>query len=158
MYVQRFQAGNEYTPPGEPILDTFCRSPAGLASVAAALRSFHSVCDIVKPSLFKMQASQLDRNRRDRKRIVSTASESRPEPEPYNFSQFAKVDSGFLAWRFQLLDGHGEEIASIGQVFRGFGREVCNLSMSVPCHVDFYRYLVLNPTSSDRSNVRVIFC
>lgn len=51
-------------------------------------------------------------------------SEPQPEPEPSIFTQYATVDSGFLAWHFRLLDGRGEDIAYISRAFRGFGREV----------------------------------
>lgn len=103
IYVQRLQAGTEHTPGGEPILDTF-------AEVQQVWHPWRRRYD-----LFIRQGHN---------RVISTASGRQPEPEPSTFSQFAKVDSGFLAWHFQLLDGHGEEIAYIDRAFRGFGREV----------------------------------
>jgi hypothetical protein len=36
----------------------------------------------------------------------------------------AKVDAGFFAWHFRLLDENGNQIASIDRAFRGIGREV----------------------------------
>lgn len=74
--------------------------------------------------MYKLQASQLIWSRQGHKHISSTGSEREPEPEPYTFSQFAKVDSEFLAWHFRLVDGHGDEIGYIDRAFRGFGREV----------------------------------
>lgn len=41
-----------------------------------------------------------------------------------NFYQVAKVDAGFFAWHFRLLDENGNQIASIDRAFRGIGREV----------------------------------
>ncbi|KAJ3533584.1 hypothetical protein NM688_g7263 [Phlebia brevispora] len=41
-----------------------------------------------------------------------------------SFRQLAKIDQGFLAWHFTLLDARGEEIASVDRTFRGFGREI----------------------------------
>ena len=64
---------------------------------------------------------------RSNKRILSTISERQPEPELCTFSQFAKVDMGFLAWHFQLLGDQEEEVAFIARAFRGFGREVNKL-------------------------------
>ncbi|KAK1224462.1 hypothetical protein PQX77_012636 [Marasmius sp. AFHP31] len=57
-------------------------------------------------------------------RILSTVDEPQPEPELSVFSQFAKVDGGFLAWSFSLRDARDEEIAFISREFRGFGREI----------------------------------
>lgn len=58
-------------------------------------------------------------------------ADRQPEPEPTDdlFSQFANIDSPFLAWTFLLRDAREEEIASIDRAFRGFGREVsvCNI-------------------------------
>lgn len=45
------------------------------------------------------------------------------ENDPMYF-QTGKVDSGFLAWNFRVLDEDGNEIASVGRAFRGLGREV----------------------------------
>jgi hypothetical protein len=62
--------------------------------------------------------------REDKYHILSIPSEPQPEPEPSTFSQFAKVDEGFLAWSFKIYDARAEEIAHINRAFRGFGREV----------------------------------
>ncbi|ODO06850.1 hypothetical protein I350_04210 [Cryptococcus amylolentus CBS 6273] len=40
------------------------------------------------------------------------------------FRQFAKIDSGFLAWDFWLKDRGGRLVASINRNFRGLGREL----------------------------------
>jgi len=103
MYVQRLQAGTEYTLDGEPILDTF-------AEVKQVWHPWRRRYDLFI--------------QKGHKRVISTASERQPEPEPSTFSQFAKVDSEFLAWHFRLLNVHGDEIAYINRAFRGFGREV----------------------------------
>ncbi|RDB20951.1 hypothetical protein Hypma_011469 [Hypsizygus marmoreus] len=100
MFVQRLK---EYTLDGEPVLDTF-------AEVQQVWHPWRRRYDLFI--------------RESPKRITSTASEPQPEPEPSIFTQFAKVDSGFLAWHFYLLDGRGEEIAYINRAFRGFGREI----------------------------------
>jgi len=42
----------------------------------------------------------------------------------HTFYQVAKVDAGFLAWHFRLLDESGNKIASIDRAFRGIGREL----------------------------------
>lgn len=64
------------------------------------------------------------------RRILSLASESQPEPDlvQEDFSQFARVDSGFLAWNFSLHDAHGQELGHVGRNFRGFGREVSSFA------------------------------
>lgn len=41
-----------------------------------------------------------------------------------NFKQFARVDSGFLAWDFWLKDRDDRLVASINRNFRGLGREM----------------------------------
>ncbi|EIW71495.1 hypothetical protein TREMEDRAFT_67793 [Tremella mesenterica DSM 1558] len=40
------------------------------------------------------------------------------------FKQFARVDSGFLAWDFWLKDADNRLVASINRNFKGFGREL----------------------------------
>jgi hypothetical protein len=59
------------------------------------------------------------------RRILSRASDIQPEPEPDSFSQFARIDEGFLAWHFKIFDRRNEEIVAVNRAFRGFGREVC---------------------------------
>ncbi|WWC65821.1 uncharacterized protein I303_108443 [Kwoniella dejecticola CBS 10117] len=44
--------------------------------------------------------------------------------EDETFRQFAKVDSGFLAWDFWLKDRDDRLVASINRNFRGLGREL----------------------------------
>ncbi|WVQ79166.1 hypothetical protein IAT38_001262 [Cryptococcus sp. DSM 104549] len=44
--------------------------------------------------------------------------------EAETFKQFAKVDSGFLAWDFWLKDRDDRLVASINRNFRGLGREM----------------------------------
>ncbi|WWC92792.1 uncharacterized protein L201_007751 [Kwoniella dendrophila CBS 6074] len=44
--------------------------------------------------------------------------------EQDTFKQFAKVDSGFLAWDFWLKDRDDRLVASINRNFRGIGREL----------------------------------
>lgn len=44
--------------------------------------------------------------------------------ESDTFRQFAKVDSGFLAWDFWLKDKDDRLLASINRNFRGIGREL----------------------------------
>ncbi|WRT69687.1 uncharacterized protein IL334_006677 [Kwoniella shivajii] len=44
--------------------------------------------------------------------------------EEETFKQFAKVDSGFLAWDFWLKDRDDRLVASINRNFRGLGREL----------------------------------
>lgn len=57
-------------------------------------------------------------------RILTPASDPQPEPDTSVYSQFSKVDAGFLAWDFRLVDGKGSEFAQISRAFRGIGREV----------------------------------
>lgn len=38
--------------------------------------------------------------------------------------QFARVDSGFLAWDFSMRDEEGRKIASVNKDFTGFAREI----------------------------------
>lgn len=46
------------------------------------------------------------------------------ETQDHHYTQFARVDEGFLSWHFTLRDRTGEEIASVVRGFRGFGREL----------------------------------
>ncbi|KAI0720934.1 Scramblase-domain-containing protein [Cerioporus squamosus] len=102
MYVQRLKDFAEYTPEGEPVLDTF-------AEVQQRWHLWRRRYD-----LFLRQTSH---------RILSTADEPQPEPEPELFHQFARIDDGFLAWHFTLRDARGQPIANVNRAFRGFGRE-----------------------------------
>ncbi|KAJ8093271.1 hypothetical protein PM082_020757 [Marasmius tenuissimus] len=103
MYVQRPAESRETTADGVPILDTF-------AEVQQIWHPWRRRYDLFL--------------RESPRRILSTVDEPQPEPEPSVFSQFAKVDGGFLAWSFSLRDARGEEVAFISREFRGFGREV----------------------------------
>ncbi|TFK42716.1 Scramblase-domain-containing protein [Crucibulum laeve] len=103
MFVQRLKDFSEYTSEGEPVLDTF-------GEVQQIWHPWRRRYD-----LFLRQSTQ---------RVLSLASEPQPEPLPDTYTQFAKVDSGFLAWDFRLHDARGEEIAFISRAFRGFGREI----------------------------------
>lgn len=105
MFVQRLKDYSTYTPEGEPVLDTF----------AEVQQRWH-------PWRRRYDVFLKDTPRR----ILSLASESQPEPDlvQEDFSQFARVDSGFLAWNFSLHDAHGQELGHVGRNFRGFGREV----------------------------------
>lgn len=120
MYVQRRKDLGEYSPDGEPVLDTF----AEVQQVWHIIRRrydlfirFLSICLARLPNFISVY-------RNSSQRILSLASDPQPTPEPSTFSQFAHVDSGFLAWDFKLQDARGEQIAFITRSFRGFGREV----------------------------------
>ena len=103
MYVQRLKDYKEYTPEGNPVLDTF-------AEVQQRWHPWRRRYDLFL--------------RQDARRILSLADEPQPEPEPNMFSQFARIDNGFLAWHFTLKDAYGQTIANVNRAFRGFGREV----------------------------------
>lgn len=110
MYVQRLREGYEYTPDGEPVLNTF-------SEVQQRWHAYRRRYDLFL--------------RDSPKRILSLAGDRQPQPEPVSFSQFARVDSGFLAWTFRLYDARGEVIAKITRNFRGLGREVSSIVMIV---------------------------
>ncbi|KAH9951950.1 Scramblase-domain-containing protein [Amylocystis lapponica] len=103
MYVQRLKNFQEYTPEGEPVLDTF-------AEVQQRWHLWRRRYDL----FLRCKA----------RRILSVASEPQPEPEPDSFKQFARIDEGLWAWGFTLLDARGEEMASVKRAFRGFGLEI----------------------------------
>jgi len=103
LFVQRLKDFNEYTPDGEPVLDTF----------GEAQQRWH---------LWRRRYDLFLRE--DPHRILTLANEPQPEPETEMFHQLARIDEGFLAWDFRLQDAHGEEIASVRRAFRGFGREL----------------------------------
>lgn len=109
MYIQRLQDGYEYTPDGEPVLDTF-------AEVQQRWHFYRRRYDL----FIREKATP----------IISLATERQPEPDLAHFNQFAQVDGGFLAWNFILQGARGEEIASIDRKFRGVGREVSSYSAS----------------------------
>ncbi|PFH50084.1 hypothetical protein AMATHDRAFT_4329 [Amanita thiersii Skay4041] len=104
MYVQRLQNLHDYTPEGEPVLDTF----------GEAQQIWHPWRR--RYDLFLREGPR---------RVLSLAHEAQPEPKPQvTFAQIARVDAGFLAWDFRVCDANGEVIASISRAFRGFGREI----------------------------------
>ncbi|KAH9901085.1 Scramblase-domain-containing protein [Cubamyces lactineus] len=103
MFVQRLKDFGEYTPEGEPILDTF-------AEVQQRWHLWRRKYDLFL--------------RQDPRRILSLVNEPQPEPETNLFNQFAKIDEGLLAWHFTLRDAYGQGIASVNRAFRGFGREL----------------------------------
>lgn len=123
MYVQRLKDFNEYTPEGEPVLDTF-------AEVQQRWHPWRRRYDLFlryvslsfTPATSRSLA--LTFSRETPHRILSTLNEPQPEPEPDLFNQFARIDGGFLAWHFSLMAARGEAIASVNRAFRGFGREV----------------------------------
>lgn len=103
MFVQRLKDFNEYTPEGEPVLDTF----------AEVQQRWH---------LWRRRYDLFFRE--DPRRILTVATEPQPQPETELFQQLARVDEGLLAWDFRLRDASGHEFASIRRAFRGFGREL----------------------------------
>lgn len=61
--------------------------------------------------------------------------------ESDTFRQFAKVDSGFLAWDFWLKDKDDRLLASINRNFRGIGRELfTDTGMSILSLVNTFFY------------------
>ncbi|EPQ58376.1 Scramblase-domain-containing protein [Gloeophyllum trabeum ATCC 11539] len=105
MFVQRLQNYSDYTPEGEPILDTF-------GEVQQRWHLWRRRYDVFL--------------RESTRPILSTVSEPQPEPSETEetFTQLAKIDEGFWAWNFSLRDHRDEEFASIRRAFRGFGREI----------------------------------
>ncbi|KAH7929793.1 Scramblase-domain-containing protein [Leucogyrophana mollusca] len=83
MFVQRLKDLHEYTPQGEPVLDTF----------AEVQQEWH---------LWRRRYDLFLRY----------------------IAMFARVDEGLWAWYFNMLDAHGNPIATINRAFRGFGREI----------------------------------
>ncbi|KAG5349793.1 hypothetical protein C0989_001864, partial [Termitomyces sp. Mn162] len=88
------------------------------------LKEFSSYTPDGEPVLDTFAEVQQTKFSEGYRRILSTASEPQPEPETTIFTQFAKVDMGFLSWHFRLSDGRGDEVAYIDRAFRGFGREI----------------------------------
>ncbi|PCH38138.1 Scramblase-domain-containing protein [Wolfiporia cocos MD-104 SS10] len=103
MFVQRLKDLNQYTPEGEPVLDTF-------GEVQQRWHMWRRRYDLFL--------------REDPRRILSLANEPQPEPESDLFNQFTRIDEGLWAWSFFFKDARGEEIASVRRAFRGFGREL----------------------------------
>ncbi|KAG2139334.1 Scramblase-domain-containing protein [Suillus clintonianus] len=103
MFVQRLKDLDEYTPEGEPVLDTF----------AEVQQEWH---------LWRRRYHLFLRDQP--RRILSTTSEPQPEPPTDSFTQFSKIDEGLWAWHFNMLDARGAPIATVNRAFRGFGREI----------------------------------
>ncbi|KAI0957426.1 hypothetical protein AcW1_005822 [Taiwanofungus camphoratus] len=103
MYVQRLKGLDEYTPEGEPILDTF----------AECQQQWH---------LWRRRYDLFLRE--DLRRIISLSTGAQPEPDTESFRQFARIDEGLWAWDFFFRDARGEDIASVRRAFRGLGREI----------------------------------
>jgi len=103
MFVQRLKDFNDYTPEGEPVLDSF-------AEVQQRWHAWRRRYDLFL--------------RQEPRRILSLASDPQPEPDLESFHQFSRIDEGLWAWHFTLRDGSGGEIASVNRAFRGFGREI----------------------------------
>ncbi|EMD38330.1 hypothetical protein CERSUDRAFT_113485 [Gelatoporia subvermispora B] len=103
MFVQRLKDYDDYTPEGEPILDTF-------AEVQQRWHLWRRRYDLFL--------------REGHRRVLSTAADAQPEPGLELYEQLAVVDEGFLAWHFTLRGAEGEELASVNRTFRGFGREL----------------------------------
>ena len=107
MYIQRLKDYDNYTPEGEPILDTF-------AEVQQRWHIWRRRYDLFL--------------RHGTPRVLSLASDTQPEPEPESeeelFHQFARIDEGLWAWDFSFVDGQGKEMAHVGRNFRGLGREI----------------------------------
>jgi len=105
MYIQRMKEGSGFTTEGDLVLDTF----------AEAQQRWHLWRR--RYDLFLSESP---------KPILSHIANRQPEPEPTGdlFTQFANIDSPFLAWTFLIRDGRNEQIASIDRAFRGFGREI----------------------------------
>lgn len=96
------------------------RSTTNLASLEKTLRSLLAV----RFRFHNLSRLSSKFCREESRRVLSLASDPQPEPPATTFHQLAKVDSGFLAWRFPIYDGYGREIGLIDRAFRGLGREV----------------------------------
>ncbi|OSX65106.1 hypothetical protein POSPLADRAFT_1031985 [Postia placenta MAD-698-R-SB12] len=124
----RLKDFNEYTPEGEPVLDTF----------AEVQQRWH---------LWRRRYDLFFRE--DPRRILTVATEPQPQPETELFQQLARVDEGLLAWDFRLRDASGHEFASIRRAFRGFGREVDPRHKSGKECQYFVRFSPTPPESED---------
>ncbi|KAG1784579.1 Scramblase-domain-containing protein, partial [Suillus plorans] len=102
-FVQRLKDLHEYTPEGEPVLDTF----------AEVQQEWH-----LWRRRYHLFLCDQPRN------ILSTTSEPQPELPIDSFTQFAKIDEELWAWHFNMLDVGGTPSASVNRAFCGFGREI----------------------------------
>ncbi|KAF9001891.1 Scramblase-domain-containing protein [Cyathus striatus] len=103
MFVQHLKDFSDYSPEGEPLLDSF-------GEIQQIWHPWRRRYD-----LFIRESPH---------RILSLASELQPEPELSIYRQFANVDANFLAWIFQVYSEMGDELALISRTFRGIGREI----------------------------------
>ena len=120
MYVERLKDWHEYTPGGEPVLDTF-------AEAQQRWHLWRRRYDLFLRQDLSVNIPAPQPSFTDRVPMGSTiakAGENSPEPQLEQFVQFSKIDEGFWAWHFTLRGSHGEEMASISRAFRGFGREL----------------------------------
>jgi len=120
MYVERLKDWHEYTPGGEPVLDTF-------AEAQQRWHLWRRRYDLFLRQDLSINTPTPQTSFTDRVTTGSTiakAGEHPPELRLEQFVQFAKIDEGFWAWHFTLRGSRGEEMASISRAFRGFGREL----------------------------------
>ncbi|KAH9050742.1 Scramblase-domain-containing protein [Lactarius hengduanensis] len=120
MYVERLKDWHEYTPSGEPVLDTF-------AEAQQRWHLWRRRYDLFLRQDLSVNAPTPQTSFTDKvtvERTLSKAGEHPPEPQLEHFVQFSKIDEGFWAWHFTLRSSRGEELASISRAFRGFGREI----------------------------------
>jgi hypothetical protein len=120
MYVERLKNWHEYTPNGEPVLDTF-------AEAQQRWHLWRRRYDLFLREDLSVNTPTPQTSFTDKVTMGHTlpkAGEQLPELQLENFVQFAKIDEGFWAWHFTLRGSRGEELASINRAFRGFGREI----------------------------------
>jgi len=124
MFVQRLKDLTEYARDGELILDTF-------GEVKQVWHPWRRRYDLFIRSVSSLPLHYVPLTfstlSEGPTRALPTASDPQgpqPDPNPSTFTQFARVDSPFLAWHFRITDGQGQEVAYINRAFRGFGREV----------------------------------
>jgi hypothetical protein len=122
MFVQHLKDLHAHTASGVPIFDTF-------AEVQQRWHLWRRRYDLFLRSSSLSAANaglcvDVNKSRDTPVRILSTASEPQPEPTPDLYSQFGRVDGGFLEWNFKIVDADLRAIAHIDRTFRGFGREV----------------------------------
>ena len=120
MYVEGLKDWHEYTPSGQPVLDTF-------AEAQQRWHLWRRRYDLFLRQNLSVNTPTPQNSFADRVTMGHTlpkAGEHPPEPQLEHFVQFAKIDEGFWAWHFTLRGSRGEELASINRAFRGFGREM----------------------------------
>ncbi|SRR6266404_9105336 len=120
MFVERLKGWHEYTPSGEPVLDTF-------AEAQQRWHLWRRRYDLFLRHDLSVNAPTPKTSFTDRVTTEHTLPNTGvhlPEPQRHHFVQFAKIDEGLLAWDFTLRGSRGEELASISRAFRGFGREM----------------------------------